>query len=78
MDFITSFFESAATIVTQFIDVLVNVAGGIGQIVYTPGVEGAPGELTIVGAALATGLGVGAVYLIFRMVRGLLKVNERG
>lgn len=78
MDVITTFLEGAAGIVQDFGNILVEAVGTIANILYTPGVEGAPGSLTIVGGALALALGVGVVYLMFRMVRGLIKSNNRG
>lgn len=74
MDIITAFVTSAATLVTSFTTVLVNAATGIGSVLYD-----AEGEtLTIIGAAMAFALAVGVVYLLFRMVRGLIKQNNRG
>lgn len=76
MDFIEAFLGGAAEVVTSFGTVLVNATTAITNIVYNSSVEG--GGLTIVGASLALAMGVGAVYLIFRMVRGLIKQNNRG
>lgn len=78
MDFVTSFLEAGATVATAFGTVLVNATQAITSILWIPGVGGASGQLTIVGGGLALALGVGAVYLIFRMVRGLIKQNDRG
>lgn len=75
MDFISQLIQGAAETATGFGDVLVNAATAITDILYVPGADGG---LTIVGAGLAMALGVGAVYLLFRLVRGLVKVNERG
>lgn len=76
MNFINAFLEAGATVATNFGTVLVNATNAITSIVWTTGTNG--GELTIVGAGLALALGIGAVYLIFRMVRGLIKQNDRG
>lgn len=78
MSFITDFLGGAATVVTEFGTVLVNAVTAIGAVFYTPGVGEAAGELTIVGSAMALALGVGAIYLLFRMIRGLIKQNNRG
>lgn len=78
MDIVNAFFEGVLAIVPAFGDVLVDATLKVGEIFYTPGVEGAAGQLTIVGAGLAMGVGVGAIYLLFRLVRGLIKTNERG
>lgn len=74
MDIITSFVSAAAELVTDFTTILVNAASGIGSVLYDA--EGK--TLTIVGAAMAFALAVGVVYLLFRMVRGLIKQNNRG
>lgn len=77
MNFATEFLEAGATVATDFGGVLLNAVNTIGSLIYTVG-EGGAIELTIVGVGLAMALGVGAVYLIFRMVRGLIKQNDRG
>ena len=74
MDIINAFLTAAATAVTNFTTVLVNAASGIGSVLY----DTTSSELTIVGAVMAFSLGVGVVYLLFRMVRGLIKQNNRG
>ena len=78
MNILTSLLEGAATAVTGTGDVLVAAAGKVGEIFYTPGVSGAAGELTVVGAGLCFGIGAGAIYLLFRMIRGLIKSEARG
>lgn len=75
MDFISEFIEGATTAVSGFGGILVGAVEGITNVFYTPGADGG---LTIVGAAMAFALAVGAVYLLFRMVRGLVKQNNRG
>lgn len=77
MNFATAFLEAGATIATNFGTVLLNAVNAIGSLIYTVGSSGQI-ELTIVGVGLAMALGIGAVYLIFRMVRGLIKQNDRG
>ena len=72
MDFITAFLEGGATLVTGFSAILSGAVQAITGVFYTSG------GLTIVGAAMAFALVVGVVYLIFRMVRGLVKQNNRG
>ena len=77
MNFATAFLGAGATIATEFGTVLLNAVTSIGSLIYTVG-TGGDIELTIVGVGLAMALGMGAVYLIFRMVRGLIKQNDRG
>ena len=77
MNFATAFLGAGATIATEFGTVLLNAVTSIGSLIYTVG-TGGDIELTIVGVGLAMALGIGAVYLIFRMVRGLIKQNDRG
>ena len=75
MDFITAFLEGASTLISSFGGLLASAVTTITSVFYTTG-EG--GGLTIVGAAMAFALVVGIVYLIFRLVRGLVKQNNRG
>lgn len=75
MDFITAFLEGASTLISSFGALLAGAVTAITSVFYTPGTEGG---LTIVGAAMAFALVVGIVYLIFRLVRGLVKQNNRG
>lgn len=77
MNFATAFLGAGATIATEFGTVLLNAVNSIGSLIYTVG-TGGDVELTIVGVGLAMALGIGAVYLIFRLVRGLIKQNDRG
>lgn len=72
MDFVTAFVQAAASIATSFGTILVNGLTAITPLFY------AESQLTILGGGLALALGAGVVYLIFRMIRGLIKVNERG
>lgn len=72
MDFITEFLSSAAEVVTSFGSILGSAVTAITGIFYTEA------GLTIVGAAMAFALAVGVVYLLFRLVRGLVKSNNRG
>lgn len=78
MEFISSFLKAASTIATDFGSILVNATNAVTSILWTPGAGDSEGSLTIVGAGLALAAGVGVVYLIFRMVRGLVKQNNRG
>lgn len=72
MEFITELLTSAGQVVTSFGTILTNAVSAITGVFYN-------GEqITIVGAGLALAMGVGAVYLLFRLVRGLVKQNQRG
>lgn len=75
MDFITAFLEGASTLISSFGGLLASAVTSITGVFYTTG-DG--GGLTIIGAAMAFALVVGLVYLIWRMVRGLVKSNNRG
>lgn len=75
MDFISDFLGGAAEVVGAFGGLLTSAVQAITSIFYTPGADGG---LTIVGAAMAFALAVGVVYLLFRLVRGLVKSNNRG
>lgn len=75
MDFITAFLEGASTLIASFGGLLASAVTAITGVFYTSGAEGG---LTIVGAAMAFALVVGIVYLVFRLVRGLVKQNNRG
>lgn len=76
MEFITAFLEGATTLIESFGGILAGAVKAITSVFYTTGGDG--GGLTIVGAAMAFALVVGVVYLIFRLVRGLVKQNNRG
>lgn len=78
MDFIDAFLTGGADLIDGFGGLLSGAVSAITAVFYTPGTAGAAGELTIVGAAMAFALVVGIVYLIFRLVRGLVKQNNRG
>lgn len=75
MDFITAFLEGASTLISSFGGLLASAVQAITSVFYTTGENGG---LTIVGAAMAFALVVGIVYLIFRLVRGLVKQSNRG
>lgn len=75
MDFISAFLEGAASLIESFGGLLASGVQAITNIFYTTGDNGG---LTIIGAAMAFALVVGIVYLLFRMVRGLVKQNNRG
>lgn len=75
MEFITEFVQGASQIVTDFSGIITGAVQGISNVFYTPGADGG---LTIIGAAMAFALAVGVVYLLFRMIRGLVKQNNRG
>lgn len=72
MDIITGLITGAGEVATSFGTVLVNSVTAITSVFWSGE------ELTIVGAGLAMALGVGAVYLLFRLIRGLVKQNDRG
>lgn len=72
MQFISAFITAASEVATGFGAVLVNGLTAITPLFY------ADSQLTILGGGLALAVGVGVVYLIWRMVRGLIKTNERG
>lgn len=72
MDFITAFLTAAGQVVTSFGSILTNAVSAVTSVFYNGE------EITIVGAGLALAMGVGAVYLLFRLIRGLVKQNERG
>lgn len=75
MEFITAFLEGATTLIESFGGILAGAVQAITSVFY---ISGDGGGLTIVGASMAFALVVGVVYLIFRLVRGLVKQNNRG
>lgn len=74
MDIITGLITGAVSVVTSFGGVLSESVGAVTDIFW----DSTASELTIVGAGMAMALGIGAVYLLFRLIRGLIKTNERG
>lgn len=78
MDFISAFLDGAAELISSFGGLLASAVTSITGVFYTTGTTGEGGGLTIIGAAMAFALVVGLVYLIWRMVRGLVSSNNRG
>lgn len=61
------------TFLTGIFDLIGNAFSGVVGIFYTPGAEGAAGQLTLLGEAIAWTAGVGlvgaAIYIIYRLIR---------
>lgn len=72
--FFEQFIEDASNIVLGFVSILVNATVSLTDIMYNESTN----QLTIVGSAFALALAVGVVYLFFRLIRGLIRSNNRG
>ena len=72
--FFEQFIEDASDIVLGFITILVNATVSLTDIMYNESTN----QLTIVGSAFSLALAVGVVYLFFRLIRGLIRSNNRG
>lgn len=72
--FLKQFIDDASDIVLGFITILVNATVSLTDIMYNESTN----QLTIVGSAFALALAVGVVYLFFRLIRGLIRSNNRG
>lgn len=72
--FFEQFIEDASDIVLGFITILVNATVSLTDVMY----DESTNQLTIVGSAFALALAVGVVYLFFRLIRGLIRSNNRG
>lgn len=70
---VSNIFETIGEVVTEYVSVVTSMFGGIIDVFYTAGVEGAPGSLTLLGTLLLIGIGIGIVKwgfnLVYRLVR---------
>lgn len=67
------FLSDASDIVLGFITILSTAAISLSDVFID-----SSNKLTIVGSAMVLALAVGVIYLLFRMIRGLIKSNIRG
>lgn len=72
---IGSMFETIGEAITSFGTALANAFTSITTIFYTPGVEGAAGEWTFLGTLSLVAVGVGLVYLAYRVIRRLISLR---
>lgn len=75
MGFVSEIFDTLGGIVSSFVTMLVELFNGVVDIFYTPGVDGASGELTIIGVLMLIGLGTGLVIWAFSYIRRLIRVR---
>lgn len=66
------------TAATAFGSVLGSVVTSAAALFYTPGVEGAAGELTFVGQLLVIAVGAGLVFWGVRLIRSLIQRLSNG
>lgn len=68
---VTDIFGVIADTITQFVNALVSGVNGLIPLIYTSGSNGGAGSFTFVGTMLLIAVGMGIVYWIFRLLRGL-------
>ena len=68
---VTDIFGVIADTITQFVHALVSGVNGLIPLIYTAGEGTASGSFTFVGTMLLIAVGMGIVYWIFRLLRGL-------
>lgn len=68
---VTDIFGVIADTITQFVNSLVSGVNGLIPLIYTAGSNGGAGSFTFVGTMLLIAVGMGIVYWIFRLLRGL-------
>lgn len=69
---VTDIFGVIADTITQFVNSLVSGVNGLIPLIYTaPTGSQTSGEFTFVGTMLLIAVGMGIVYWIFRLLRGL-------
>lgn len=78
MEIITLIFDALGEVATSVISWFTAIFSGVAEIFYTPGVEGAPGTLTLFGVLALIGVGVSAFYFILRWILRLIKINPKG
>lgn len=74
---VSSIFEILGDIVTNFSGLLVELFTAIVSVFFTPGTDGAPGELTIIGVLTLISVGVSLVIWAFNFFRRLLRFRAR-
>lgn len=72
---IGSMFETIGEAISSFGEALASAFSSITTIFYTPGVDGAAGEWTFLGTLSLVAVGVGLVYLAYRVIRRLISLR---
>jgi hypothetical protein len=73
---ITAIFDAITTIVNAFVALLVNLFTQVVSVFYTPGANGATGELTLVGTLMLISLSTGLVMWGIYFIRSLIRVRR--
>lgn len=76
MDFVTTLFEALQEIVVSVGSLIGEVFQSVVDLIYTPGVEGASGSLTIVGILLLIASAVSLFFFVLRWIRGLIRLGR--
>lgn len=69
---ISTIFETITQAISAFAGSLTSAVTSVAALFYTPGAEGAAGQMTFLGTLVLIGVGVGVVYWVFRLIRGLI------
>lgn len=73
---IGAIFDGLVTIITAFVSLLVSLFTQVASIFYTPGAEGASGELTLVGLLMLISIGTGLVMWGIYFIRSLIRIRR--
>lgn len=69
---ISAIFETITAAINGFAGSLTQAVTSVGALFYTPGEGSAAGSMTFLGTLVLIGVGVGVVYWVFRLIRGLI------
>lgn len=72
MPSISEIFAEITSAVTSFTQTLSGAFNGITSLFYTAGQGSDPGQFTFLGVLVLIGCGVGLVYLVYRIIKGLM------
>ena len=69
---ISTIFETVTQAIQGFAGSLTSAVTQIANLFYTPASGENPGSMTFLGTLVLIGVGVGIVYWVFRLIRGLI------
>jgi len=69
---IAEIFQTIGEAITGFATALSSAVTSVAGMFYTPGSGDNAGQLTFLGSLLLIAVGVGVVYWVFRLIRGLI------
>lgn len=69
---VADIFETITQAITNFASSLGSAVTSVASMFYTPANGSDPGQLTFLGTLLLIAVGIGVVYWVFRLIRGLI------